>query len=186
MADFSKLSDDQLLGATADQPEAFGVFYERHVRAVLAYATRETGDTEAALDLTAEVFAAALVASRRYRPGEAPAKAWLFGIAHNQAVSLHRRRVRADAARRKLGIPQLSFTDAALERVEEVLDAEHDGALAGMRSLSAPEREAVTERVINERPYAELAAATGASETVVRQRVSRGLAKLAKRTGRRP
>jgi hypothetical protein len=27
------------------------------------------------------VFAAALVASGRYRPGEAPARAWLFGTA---------------------------------------------------------------------------------------------------------
>lgn len=76
MADLRLLSDDALLALTREDVEAFGVLYERHVRAVLAFLRRQGLDTETSLDLTAEVFAAALVASRRYRPGEAPARAW--------------------------------------------------------------------------------------------------------------
>jgi RNA polymerase sigma-70 factor (ECF subfamily) len=38
-------------------------------------------DEELAADLSAECFAAALLASERFRPGGAPAIAWLFGIA---------------------------------------------------------------------------------------------------------
>ena len=88
MADFAQLPDDELLALTARQPEAFGELYERHVRAVLAFVRHEGLRTDEALDLTAEVFAAALMASRRYRPGEAPARAWLLGItASNRAGS---------------------------------------------------------------------------------------------------
>jgi RNA polymerase sigma factor (sigma-70 family) len=179
VTDYSRFSDDELLAATREQPEAFGVFYERHVRVVLAYLARRGVDRETALDLASEVFAAALAAAGRYRPGEAPARAWLFGIARNKLAASRRRQGRADAARRKLGIPRLSFTDDALERVEELLDAEPAVYLNGMVELSAEERAAVTARVIEEREYLELARAAGTTEATVRQRVSRGLAKLA-------
>jgi RNA polymerase sigma-70 factor (ECF subfamily) len=180
VADFSKLSDDALLAATRQQPEAFGVFYERHARVVLAFLTRETGDPEAALDLTAEVFAAALASSARYRPGEAPARAWLFGIVRNTLAAVGRRRARADTARRKLGIPRLAFTDSALERVEEILDAERSGYLDRMDRITPAERAAIVGRVLDERDYADVAASAGTTESAIRQRVSRGLAKLAK------
>jgi Sigma-70 region 2 len=49
------------------------VFYDRHVRAVLGYFARRTGDPEVAGDLTAETFASALAARRRYRPAARPA-----------------------------------------------------------------------------------------------------------------
>lgn len=179
MADFSKLSDDELLAATREQPEAFGAFYERHAAGVLAVLVRLTGDRDVALDLTAEVFAAALAAVPRYRPGEAPARAWLLGIARRKLAELRRRRGRADAARRRLGMPRLTFGEEDLQRVEEVLDAQRTGYLDGMASLPDDERQAVAARVIGEMGYGELAVAAGTSEVAIRKRVSRGLARLA-------
>jgi DNA-directed RNA polymerase specialized sigma24 family protein len=76
-------SDEELL--VSGEPAAFGLFYQRRVRGVLGYMMRRTRDPEAAADLTAETFAAAIVARRRYRPERAPAGAWLFAIAHPQA-----------------------------------------------------------------------------------------------------
>ena len=64
-------SDDDLL--TTDDAEAFGMFYDRHVHSVLGYFARRTGDPEVAADLTAETFASALTARRRFKPGGAPA-----------------------------------------------------------------------------------------------------------------
>ena len=92
MGDYSRLSDDELLARTPSDREAFGELYDRHVRAVLGELRRRGLATEEALDLTAEVFAAALLASRRYRPGEAPARAWLLGIARNKLAHRCRRR----------------------------------------------------------------------------------------------
>lgn len=50
MGRFADLPDEQLLALTPRHPDAFGTFF-----------VRATGDAEQALDLTAEVFAAALV-----------------------------------------------------------------------------------------------------------------------------
>lgn len=175
----SKLSDDELLAAARERPEVFGAFYARHAAGVLGLLVRLTGDRELALDLTAEVFAAALEAVPRYRPGEAPAGAWLQGIARNKLAEQRRRNGRAHAARDRLGMPRLSFTDEEIEHVEEILDAERAGYLDGMADLPPDEREAISARVIEERDYGELAAATGTSEAAIRKRVSRGLARLA-------
>ncbi len=180
MADFAQLPDDELLALSAQHPEAFGEFYERHVRAVLGFVRHERLRTDEALDLTAEVFAAALVASRRYRPGEAPARAWLIGIARNKLAHSRRRAATETRARRKLGMARLTYSDEALERVEELLDAEPALYTNGTAALPPAEREAVVARVIHERDYDEIAAAAGTSPEAVRQRVSRGLAKLAR------
>jgi hypothetical protein len=66
--------DDELLARfVGGDAEGFVEFYRRHRAAVLAYFLRRTGDVELTADLTAEVFAAALISARRYRPGSTPA-----------------------------------------------------------------------------------------------------------------
>src|SRR5688500_14174441 len=91
-------SDEELL--SSDNPEAFGMFYDRHVRTLLAFFARRTGDPEVAADLTAETFASAIVARRRYVASGSPAVAWLFTIARRRLADYHRRgRVEAWARR---------------------------------------------------------------------------------------
>lgn len=181
MADFRHLSDDELLIASRRDARAFGAFYERHAKPVLYFLVRATGDREVALDLTAEVFAATWASLGRYRPGEAPAISWLFGIVRKKLAEIRRGRARADAARRRLGMQRITFDDDELERVEEIFDAELAGYMDGMAALTDDERQAVTARVIEEREYADVAATTGVTETTIRKRVSRGLARLAQR-----
>jgi RNA polymerase sigma factor (sigma-70 family) len=169
-------SDDELLRRTPGEPEAFGEFYARHEAAVLGFMRRRTGDPELAADLTAETFAAALVSVRRYRPGPAPAAAWLYGIARNTLLrSVKRRRVE-DRARRKLDMPAIPLSEELLDRIERLAgDDRVDQLLARL----APEQaDAVRARVIEEDSYPEIAAQVRCSESVVRQRVSRGLATL--------
>jgi len=180
VGDYSRLPDDELLRRTADDREAFGEFYDRHVKAVLSELRHRGLPIEEALDLTAEVFATALLASRRYRPGEAPARAWLFGIARNKLAHRRRRAAIETRARRRLGMPRLTYSDEALERAEEMLSDEASVFTNGTADLPTAEREAVVARVIEERDYEEIAAATGATPAAIRQRVSRGLAKLAR------
>ena len=82
-------TDDELL-CSAD-PEAFGAFYDRHVKSLLGYFARRTRDPEVAADLTAETFASALVARRRFKPDGPPAAAWLFAIAARRLADYQRR-----------------------------------------------------------------------------------------------
>ena len=176
-------SDDALMLAVGDDPAAFGVIYRRHAGAVFAYLLYRTRSAEPAAELTAEVFAAAFEASGRFRPGEAPVRAWLFGIANHKLADSARRRRIVDRARRKLRMERIEFDDAALERAEELADLERAGESVGALVADLPdgEREAVLAHVVDERSYAELAQQLNVSRGTVRKRVSRGLTRVATR-----
>ncbi len=174
-------SDDELLAATRAEPEAFAVFYRRHVEPLLAYFARRTRDAELAADLTAETFAAALDGAHRHRPERGPAVAWLYGIARRQLAHAARRGAVEDRARRRLGMAPLTLTDEALERVEALAAADASAQLLrdGLAALPADQREAVLARVLDEqRLRATSPRSARTSESVVRKRVSRGLAGL--------
>jgi len=179
-------SDEELLAAARAEPEAFAVFYRRHVRALSAYFWRRTRDAETTADLAAETFAAALDGCARFDPTRGPAIGWLYGIAHRQLGTLARRGTVEQRARRRLGMVRLELDDAALERIEA--DAVREGpqarVLEELAGLPAEQRAAVEARVLHELDYAQIALAAGASEVVVRKRVSRGLAALRGRLGR--
>lgn len=182
------IDDDELLmrAATGDG-DAFACFYRRHVGAIVAYALRRTGDAEVAADLAAEVFAAALLACPRYRPGGPPALAWLYGIAANKLRESRRRgRVEAEARRRLAWQPQqLGEEDlAAVERMAEAHDESE--LLAAVAGLPHEQRDAIVARVVDEQGYDQIAARLVCSEAVVRQRVSRGLRTLRAQLGEAP
>jgi len=173
--------DDVLLERfAAGDVDAFAVFYERHLPAMLGFFLRRTGDRELTADLAAEVFAAALLAGERYRPGERPALAWLYGIAAHKLVDSHRRGCVEDAARRRLSLDALALEDEDLRRVEELAATEaiEPCVRAALATLPAHERDAVLARVVEERDYREIASGLRCSEMVVRKRVSRGLQAL--------
>lgn len=165
------------MATVAGDGDAFGEFYRRHVSVVLGFLARRTGSYELAADLAGETFAAALLACRRYRPGGAPAVAWLLGIAQNKLRESVRRGRVDQRARERLGMPVLLLDDDDLARVED-LAGEGELALSLLERLPAPQREAVRARVLADRGYRELAVELGCSEQVVRQHVSRGLKRL--------
>ncbi len=167
--------DAVLLAASArGDRRAFGVFYRRHLPAVVACLLRETGERELAADLAAEVFAAALLAAGRYRPEHVSALPWLVGIARHKARETRRRGRAERRARLRLGIPAEALEDEDLVRVEE-LAREGAGALVLAEQLPDAQRAALQARVIEEREYTDIAGEAGVSEAVVRQRVSRAL-----------
>ncbi len=170
-------TDAQLLAAAAREPEAFAVFYRRHLDWVLRVAVRQTGSPEHAADLAAEVFAAALLASGRYRPDAGPANNWLYGILLKKLAGLRRRGAVEERARRRLELETPVLSVAEFDRL---LSSELDGpdVIALLARLPSDQRAAVQQRVVEERPYAEVAATLGISEAGARKRVSRGLARL--------
>ncbi len=156
---------------------AFAVVYRRYLPVVLRWCLRETRNRELASDLSAEVFAAALIAARRYHPERGSVLAWLLGIARNKLSESRRRGRVENAARQRLGLERLAITDADLERVEDLVSLD-DGVLTRIAELPEDQRNAIVSRVIDERPYDEIASELACSESVVRQRVSRGLKNL--------
>jgi RNA polymerase sigma-70 factor (ECF subfamily) len=174
-------SDAELLRAARRDPAAFGVFYDRHADAVLAYFTRRTADAQTAADLTGETFAQAFASRRRFRSMGAPATAWLFAIARHELNHWLRRRAVEDRARRRLGLERLELDDEAIARIEELADLPAlQAAVAGALAQLPPGlAEAVALRVRDELPYDVVASSLGCSEAAARVRVSRGLTRMA-------
>lgn len=168
-------SDTELLLEARSRSEPFGVFYERHFPAVLAFFRRRTRGPEEAFDLAAETFAAALASVPRFQPLEEPPQAWLFAIArHKLSEALRTSRIQ-DEARRALAMQPIHLDDEAIEIIERIAN----GPTVELLETLAPEqRDAILARHLDERGYAEIAADVRCSESVVRKRVSRGLAAL--------
>lgn len=162
-------------------PAEIEELYRAHARRLAGYLMRATGDAEVAADLTAETFAAALVARDRYRPELSAPATWLYGIAAHKLSDWRRHGFAEDRARRRLGIerPALSAEDVA----EFSRLADEVTVVALLEELPTEQRHAVRARLIDDRAYGDIAVAEGVSEAAIRQRVSRGLANLRQRIG---
>lgn len=180
-------SDEQLLRGPDTDPENFGVFYRRHERLVLGLFMRATGRSDLALDLTAETFARALESRAGYDPARGQARAWLLGIArHVLAGSLEKGRVQA-SARVRQGMNAITLDDRLAATIEEAADASDEQTVTEWLAALTPQlRLAVHGRVIEERPYRELAQQLECSEALLRQRVHRGLSLIRKDLEGRP
>lgn len=61
-----------------------------YYREIYAFAYRQTGDVDAAMDLTQEIFLAALQSIQRYDPKRAGFRTWLYRIASHKLADLFR------------------------------------------------------------------------------------------------
>jgi RNA polymerase sigma factor (sigma-70 family) len=93
-------SDAELLAG--GPPEYFGMFYERHLDAVVAFLGGRVRRPELVFDLVAETFARALERREQFDPARGPAVAWLLAIARNLVIDAARRGQVASASRVRL------------------------------------------------------------------------------------
>lgn len=70
--------------------EAFGILYRKYVGDVYRYCYRRLPDRETAEDVTSQIFLNAYRALPTLR--DKPFRPWLFAIAHNAVIDVHRRR----------------------------------------------------------------------------------------------
>jgi RNA polymerase sigma-70 factor (ECF subfamily) len=175
------VTDEHVLAA--GDMASFEAFYRGHFTRVLGFFVSRTRDPELAADLTAETFAAALAARGRYRPEKGSADSWLFSIAFHKLADAQRRGYAEDRARRRLGMERLVLTDEDVAAIERL--SANGRATRMLEDLAPDQRRAIAARVIEEREYGEIAAATATSEAVIRQRVSRGLTTIRRRMGAR-
>jgi len=175
-------TDSELLIASRAEPEAFTELYRRHAEDLLRYFARRTLDPETAAELTAETFAEAFASRANYRDQQGVnGVAWLYGIARHRLGRFFRAGRVDAAARRKLGMPERDLPSEDYERIEDLIDfAPIRAALVeALDTLSDDQREAMRLRVIDGLGYAEVAQRLRCTEQNARQRVSRGLRKIA-------
>jgi RNA polymerase sigma-70 factor (ECF subfamily) len=156
--------------------------YERERQAVIVFVARRTLDVGVAADLTAETFALALRSWGRLRGrSEEEVRGWLFTVARRQASRYLRRCAVERRAVERLGVRVPVMHEDDVAAIEELAGLAELRAALGveLRRLSREQCDALQLRVVEDRPYDDVARTLGISEQAARARVSRGLRALA-------
>lgn len=161
-----RLLGDRQLGRLASKgdPRAFAAIYERHHQDLYRYCRSITGNAEDASDALQNTMAAAL----RSLPGdrrEIALRPWLFKVAHNESISLMRRK-RASAE-----LNENSASSAPGPYGIACLHERVSGLMANLRELPERQRGALIMRELNGLDYDEIATTLGISGAAARQTV---------------
>ena len=180
-------ADEVLLQAyRAGDVRAFERLVARHEKPVWNFIRRFVADAATAEDLLQEVFLRVVKSADEWR-GAAKFSTWLYTIARNLTVDHARRAVHRNAAsldaERDHGESTSTLHDRIASpdrRADEVASDREtkqriDEAVA---ALPAEQREVFLMREVIEMPFAEIAAAVGASEPTVKSRMRYALEKL--------
>src|SRR5215471_13632151 len=108
------------LRARAGDPDAFGVLFDQHARAVYNLGLRLTANWSAAEEVVSLTFLEAWRTRGRIEPGDGPLRPWLLGIAVNVSRNLARASRRYQAAMSRLPPPPLEpdFADDLAGRLD--------------------------------------------------------------------
>lgn len=173
-------ADDETLAAAAQNDgAAFDILYRRYVARVYGYCYTRTDDAQAAEDLTAQTFVAALEGIGRYR-GDGSFAAWLFGIASNKCKAYHRRRRRqpTEPLQKARHVPDAERSSLDLQAYERsILDC----AQSVLPQLSEDRQEVVCLRFLAGLNTAETAEIMGRRRGAVRTLLSRAIDDLRER-----
>lgn len=151
--------------------------YEQHGGAVLAYATRLTGDPIAAQDVLQETLIRAWRHPEALAADRGPIRPWLFTVAARIVVDRARRaKARPREVREPLTEPS-AHNDPADKLIESIPLYE------AVRSLSEPHRAVVIEVYFRGRTIAETAQTLGAPEGTIKSRLFAALRSLRNELG---
>ena len=156
--------EELVRAAQRGQRDAFARLYETHVERVYRYLLSRLGQHADAEDVTAEVFIRAMKALSSYKARGTPLMAWLYRIAHNQAVNYLKKRARR---------PEVNLEDvvapASDDPEREALDiASFAEAERAMEALTPLQGQVISLRFAGELSVAETATIMKRSQGAVK------------------
>ncbi len=150
--------------AQKNDQEAFARLYEEHFDKIYRYLALRVGNEMEAEDMTQQVFLNALQSISSFRWKGVPFSAWLFRIAHNQAVDhLRKKSKRASVP---LDESLVSSGDSPHSTTELKMDVEQ--LLVATRRLTEAQREVISLRFSSELSIAQVAGIMGKSQGAVK------------------
>jgi RNA polymerase sigma-70 factor (ECF subfamily) len=163
--------------AQSGDAEGFGLLYDRYVDVVFRFLLHRVGDRATAEDFTSETFVRALrrIDSLSFQGRDVGA--WLVTIARNILLD----HVKSSRVRLEVTTADMRDADQATAGPEDaVLQSMTNAALlAGVRQLSADQRECVALRFLQGLSVAETAAAMGKKDGAVKALQHRAVRRLA-------
>jgi RNA polymerase sigma-70 factor (ECF subfamily) len=149
--------------AQKNDQEAFAQLYEEHFDKIYRYLALRVGNEMEAEDMTQQVFLNALQSISSFRWKGVPFSAWLFRIAHNQAVDHLRKK------KKRASVPldeSLSGGDSPHATTERKMDIEQ--LKAATKRLTEAQREVISLRFTSELSIAQVAKIMGKSQGAVK------------------
>jgi RNA polymerase sigma factor (sigma-70 family) len=171
----SSPSDAEVIGRSLDEPEAFGLIYDRHAAIVLRFLGRRVG-AGVAEGLVGELFRIAFERRKTFDASRVSALPWLYGIGSN-LLRKHRR----GEARRLRASARMAADEATDRRASaRALDARMLFPLVAdaIEALPDGEREALLLFAWEDLSYQSVAEALELPIGTVRSRLNRARAQL--------
>lgn len=171
----SSATIEQVLQAQKGDEGAIRDLYLRYKTNVFRYLFYQLGDSQAAEDLTSEVFIRMIKGLPSFQP-RGSFQAWLYQIAHNLAIDYHRK----EKANNRLPLMEdlVADGDNPVETVEIQLD--NQSLQRALAQLNQAQREVLVLRFILDLPIEQTAQALKCSEDAVKGLQRRGLIILRK------
>src|SRR4051794_19194037 len=160
------LSDERLLRLiAAGNPQAFGTVYARYHAPLYAYCRSIVRDPDDARDALQNTMMKALAALGRGGDRDISLKPWLFRIAHNESITLLRKRRPSEPLTDAISPPVGSVDGevVARERLTQLV--------ADLQALPERQRSALIMREVNGLSYEDIATALTISPGAARQSV---------------
>ena len=171
---YAEATDEALMAAyVAGDPSAHRALFDRLTPTLLHVARRQLRDEAEAEDVVQRAFLALHRSRHDFREG-AKLRPWLFTIAMNLVRDAFRRRKR----QREAPLDLDGRRDPSIE--PDGLERKQDAQLVrrALDSLPPDQRRAIELHWLEERPFAEVAEAVGASVSAVKVRAHRGYKKM--------
>jgi RNA polymerase sigma-70 factor (ECF subfamily) len=165
--------------ATASDPDAFAILFDRHAKTIYNYAFRRCGDWSMAEETVAVTFLEAWRKRGGVELEQLSARPWLLGVATNVLRNFMRARRRYRAA-----VDRLAGWDTEVQwdddEIAARLDAEQTAAVLRRAIGQLPKRQqdVVWLCLVEEHSYGEASEALGIAVGTVRSRLSRARSTL--------
>ncbi len=179
-------SEHALIERAKQDPQAFGVLFDRYYPAIFGYVLRRVGKWNDAQDITSEVFRKTLKSLWRYRWKGIGFSSWLYRIATNEIGMYFRRAGRAPLSLNQL-IDESGFEPASSESLlgekletERQLERHRDFLIARSQVANLPLKyqHVIALRFFEQKSIREIAEILGKKEGTVKSLLSRGLRRL--------
>ena len=169
--------DARQIELSLDDPDCFGVLFDRYFAEIHGYVARRIG-RDAADDVAAETFLTAFRSRRRFDASRGTVRAWLYGIVTNHMSAYRRQEVRAYRAIELAGPDRAEEGHA--DRVAERVDARavHREVAGALAELPRGDREVLLLIALGGLSHADVAAALGIPYGTVGSRLNRVRRKL--------
>ena len=165
--------------ATASDPDAFAILFDRHAKTIYNYAFRRCGDWSMAEEIVAVTFLEAWRKRGGVELEQLSARPWLLGVATNVLRNFLRAR-----RRYRVAVDRLAGWDTEVpwddDEIADRLDAEKTAAVLRRAIGQLPKRQqdVVWLCLVEENSYREASEALGIAVGTVRSRLSRARSTL--------